>query len=114
MEGWKAALRYSDAAEAEGRVNDLRREVERLKRGRQDAREALLREKTALTELDAAKEQLTALLREGEETSAEEERARGTALTLRRGAVEEERRNVHTRLATTALRWSAWKPGPPT
>ena len=105
LEGWKAALRYSDAAEAEGRVNDLRREVERLKRGRQDAREALLREKTALTELDAAKEQLTALLREGEETSAEEERARGTALTLRRGAVEEERRNVHTRLATnrTAL-----------
>ncbi len=106
IQALQAELHYPDAASAQGRQAQLQEEIIHLDAALKSAKEALAARSLELAGTDAAIQELSVLLENGEEVDMEAEKARSLELETRRARITEAQKAVHTRQDTneTALR----------
>lgn len=102
----QAELHYPDAASAQAKQEELQGELAGLDEALKRAREALAACEVELAGTDAAIQELSALLENGEDIDQEVQRARSLELEKQRAEAAEAQKAVHTRQETneTALR----------
>lgn len=100
IQALQAELHYSDAASAQAKQAQLQGELARLEGELKRAQEVLSARSIELAGTEAAIQELSALLENGEDVDIEAQKARSLELEKRRSEVAEAQKAVHTRWNT--------------